>query len=432
MNRIMRASRKVRLARERGQMVLIFALIIIPVTMLVGAVAVDASVWQSERRGSQKDADLAALAGAYELIAPTQSQAAAQAAAVSNAATNDEAGNASLIAPPAVDNSCFHTPVLDSVTVNVRHASRSFFAGALQTLTGGAVSAAPDVGAHARACMGSPAEGRGILPLGVQVTGFNSDCFQPDPANPGGSEVPVFGQYCQLAFAGADLASGEGGFLKLYNDGLSTCSQPNTGGGNTLNNEISSGGANTTCWVAPPGTTSADCAGPPPATWPFPYVNYCVWPKTQTFNNPTQQAFKDLIAGEGACDAASVGQPWHTANSPSAIDDWLEVVEATNGDPNPAPGTTTFARRACTSPRLVTLLIIKQFDASGNQPNPILAFASFYIDGCKYNGVLSPKCIPPGGSIGQASLYGFFMNILDIGTIGAPNQYGQRTIALSE
>ena len=68
----MRAVRgTMRPARERGQMIIIFAVLFVPVTVIIGAVAVDASMWQSERRGAQKDADLSVRAGAYELLAPT-------------------------------------------------------------------------------------------------------------------------------------------------------------------------------------------------------------------------------------------------------------------------------------------------------------------------------------------------------------------------
>jgi hypothetical protein len=270
--------------------------------------------------------------------------------------------------------------------------------------------------------MGSPIEGRGLLPLGVQVTGPNTDCFEPDPDDPTGPELPQFGEFCQIAFAGADLQSGEGGFLRLFDDSGRTCSAPNTGGGgNLLGDEIAQGGARTTCYVAPAGASCDDV----PDDWPYgDVVNYCVWPKTQTFNNPTQDSFTDLIAGEGECDAE-----YGTDANP--YDDWLEVVEATNGDPSPSPDT-TFARRDCTSPRLVDLVIIEQFDVSGNQPRPIIAFASFYIYSCIVDGVEYRDCDVQGGNIGQASLHGFFMNVLNIGTIGAYNGYGQRTIALWE
>jgi len=407
---------------ECGQMILLFALLIVPVTFVVAAVAVDASMWQSERRGSQKDADLAALAGAYELLDQPANEATtideAQAAAGLYQDINDESGNAEIIdnddiEDVIVDHSCFNSELLDSVTVNVRHESRTFFLEAF------GMELAPDIGAHARACMGSPIEGRGLLPLGVQVSGFDSDCFVDDDNNATTPELPQFGQYCRLAFAGADLASGEGGFLKLFNDGSSSCSAPNTGGGNQLQDEIEAGGAQTTCYVAPPGAT---CDAVPP-DWPYgDVVNYCVWPKTQTFNNPTQDAFTDLLSTEGECDSEfGNGDGW---------DDWLEVVEPVNGDPSPSP-TTTFARRDCKSPRLVDLVIVEQFDANGNEPRLIVAFASFYIDACEIDGTLFRDC-DVSGPIGQASLYGFFMNILNIGTIGAYNGYGQKTISLWE
>ena len=79
-------------SRERGQILIIFALLIAPITFAVGIVAVDASAWVSERRGAQKDADLAALAGAIELAMDGTADAAETAAAAA-ASTNDEAGN---------------------------------------------------------------------------------------------------------------------------------------------------------------------------------------------------------------------------------------------------------------------------------------------------------------------------------------------------
>lgn len=421
-------------SRERGQMLLVFALLIVPVTFAIGAVAVDAALWQSERRGAQKDADLSALAGAYELLEPYTDEgavvSAARTAVVTNADMNDESGNASIIPEIEVDKTCFNSDVLDSVTVNVDHDSRTLFSGAF------GIDIAPEIGAHARACMGSPIEGTGLLPLGVQVSGPNTDCFEPDPDDPTGPELPVFGQFCQLAFAGADLTSGEGGFLKLFNDGGSTCSDSNTGGGQSLNTEIKQGGAQTTCYVAPPNST---CDAVPP-DWPYgDIVNYCVWPKTQTFNNPTQDAFWCMIRGtpevpdnkcantegEGECDTLF-------GSDANDYDDWLEVVEAVNGDPNPDPGTTTFARRDCTSPRLVDLIIVEQFDQNGNEPRRIIAFASFYIYACIVDGVEFRDCNVGSGPIGQAALYGFFMNILQVGSLGAVNDYGQRNITLTE
>ena len=39
-------------------MLIVFALLVVPVSLAIGVVAVDVSMWQSERRGAQKDADL--------------------------------------------------------------------------------------------------------------------------------------------------------------------------------------------------------------------------------------------------------------------------------------------------------------------------------------------------------------------------------------
>lgn len=377
-------------------------------------------------RRPQKDADLASLAGAYELLDQTAGEestiAAAQTATANNADMNDESDNAEIIGEVEVDNTCFNSDQLDSVTVDIEHESRTFFAGIF------GLDFAPDIGAHARACMGSPIEGRGLLPLGVQVSGFDTDCFQPDPNDPTGPEVPMFGQYCRLAFSGSDLSSGEGGFLRLFDNGGTQCSAPNASSGTReLGDQIAQGGASTTCYVAPPG---ANCNSVP-NDWPYGNtVNYCVWPKTQTFNNPTQDAFTDLVSSEGACDALY--------GNGDGIDDWPEVVSAVNGDASPSPDT-TFEKRDCDlntdgvqhSPRLVDLVIIEQFAVTGNSPRPILAFASFYIEGCENDGVMYRDC-DVQGRIGQASLYGFFMNVLNIGTIGAYNGYGQRSIALWE
>lgn len=429
-----------RVRAQRGQILIFVAMVIIPLSAAVGIIAVDVSTWQSERRGAQKDADYAALAGAYELLDVQDGTTAdnARTAADAYQDKNDEAGNAEIadnddINDIIVDNSCFNsmaldgvTPLLDSVSLNVRHKSRVFFGEVF------GINLAPDIGAHARACMGSPIEGEGLLPLGVQVRGVDSNCFEPDPNDTSDPplEVPVFGQYCQLAFAGSSLTSGEGGFLKLFDDGALSCSANNASSGvNELTGEIEAGGANTTCYVAPQGTTSDDCDGPPPADWPFPYVNYCVWPKTGTFSNPIQNSFTTMIEGEGECD--------QLFGNGDGIDDWLEVVEAVNGDPNPDPGTTTFAKRDCDSPRLVNLIIIDQFVVNGNGPSPIVAFASFYIESCiieELDGTLTQfrTCDVSGGQLGQAQLHGFFMNIIQLGTLGAANKYGQRSIALWE
>ena len=60
----------VRASNERGQ-VIILVILVMTVTFVVGAIAVDLTLWLSERRGSQTDADFASLAGAFELMPAT-------------------------------------------------------------------------------------------------------------------------------------------------------------------------------------------------------------------------------------------------------------------------------------------------------------------------------------------------------------------------
>ncbi|HXF50536.1 MAG TPA: Tad domain-containing protein [Dehalococcoidia bacterium] len=408
-----------RLRRDAGQAILLFVggFTLIAVA---GAIVVDFGLWFSERRGAQKDADMAALAGALQLVSDVDYNdplnpavvPAAEAAALAWAAANGV--DPEDVLNLTVSSDCFSADdgVYDSVSLDVDRDSRSLFASIFGLL-------APDIGAHARACMGSPYEGTGMLPIGVQVVGQDSDCFQNIDDDP--EEEPLFGIECKLGFGAGTTTSGEGGLLRLYNDGSLDCSSPNTGGGNTVTDEIASGGADTTCYVAPPGTTAEDCVDG---------VNFCVWPKTQPGGtNPVQKALQDLLSGDGACDAL-FGDELGTANG---RDDFLEVVKPVNGDLNADPGTTTYEKRPeCDSPRLISLVIIDSFSENGNGPAPIRAFASFFIKGCVLDGAYEPYCAKPSGSVGQTELWGFFINTLNIGRIGPINEYGQRAIALVE
>ena len=93
---------------ERGQ-IIILAVLIMTVTFVVGAIAVDLTLYLSERRGSQTDADFSALAGAFELLDPASSSSDAIQAATDNLVANDEQLNASLANPILVDHSCYPT-----------------------------------------------------------------------------------------------------------------------------------------------------------------------------------------------------------------------------------------------------------------------------------------------------------------------------------
>ena len=179
-----------------------------PVTFVLAAVAVDASLWQSERRGAQKDADLASLAGAYELFDQSAGEGTtidtAQAVVDQYQDINDESGNAEIIDDDdiedvIVDKTCFNSAILDSVTVNVAHESQTFFSSIF------GLDIAPDIGAHARACMGSLISTTGLRPYGIESQpvclddgtcepSVDSQCFELQD----GIMVPRFGEWCQL------------------------------------------------------------------------------------------------------------------------------------------------------------------------------------------------------------------------------------------
>jgi len=53
---------------ERGQAIILFVGVV-TVIFVMAAITIDFGIWFSERRGAQKDADAASLAGAQELLA---------------------------------------------------------------------------------------------------------------------------------------------------------------------------------------------------------------------------------------------------------------------------------------------------------------------------------------------------------------------------
>ena len=408
-----------RLRADRGQMVLVFMLIVLPVTTVVGAVAVDASLWQSERRGAQTDAELSALAGAYELLAPTLGDAAAKTQTAGYAAINDEAKNASIIGNNiAVDNSCFNGPRSDSVALNIKHESHTFFGGVF------GLTIAPEIGAHARACAGSIVEIKGLMPVGLPICADPLDpncpnsrslCWSPD-ANGDGLPEPLYGKRCDLSVF--DKVSGEASWLAL--DGSSPLPGPPTlgcwkagGGANQLTNEIKAGGANTLCHIAPQGYTAAQCAGAS-----IPPVNWCVKSKTGAQPNVIMAAFNTLFSTEGKCDIAG-------GDGIDDFDGTMELVSGTTGTAS------AFYREICHSPRLITLIVVDHFDATGNGFMPIRAFASFFVEGCTVDGVLYPKC-DPRGSIGHATFTGRFANLLADGEVGALTNWSPKRILLDQ
>lgn len=400
---------------QRGQMLIVFALVIVPVSLVIGVVAVDASMWQSERRGAQKDADLSALAGAYELLKPVPVAADAEAKARENADLNDESGNASVIEPIVIDDSCFDgTGRLDSVKLNIDHDSRTFFADAF------GLSVAPDIGAHARACAGSIVSRTHLRPYGIESEPIclgdgtcqpaaDSDCF----ILKNGVMVPKFGAWCQLDDGSSDSSTSTRGLLDLSLTGT-TCSD---GGRDDIVPNIRNG-SGATCSV---GDTVIRTTGARPG---------------QDINRGIQV----LLAGGGTppvadgsdCDVKfSVPSP---GTDHAGIDDFEEVVERIDGGPpGPSPDA-VYQLRDCVSPRVIDIIVIGNFATDST----IKAFAAFYILGCKVDTDSSPitsilpnKCTT--GAPGHLQLWGIFLQKLDLdGDTGEFNEFGSNSITLTE
>ncbi|HXG35471.1 MAG TPA: hypothetical protein VNL15_00715, partial [Dehalococcoidia bacterium] len=295
---------------------------------------------------------------------------------------------------------------LDTVYLAAEHHTKPLFVSIFKL-------SVPQIGAPAKACIGSLVEKSGLLPVAIQVDGVESDCWEDQ-------YTPLFGAECVLTFGAGDQTSGEAGRVRLYNDGSFNCSNPNTGGNNQFLEEVENGGANTTCHVYQGPSCDADPGG-------------CVWPLTGVGSKPEMDAFNELLSSEGECDSKY-------GSDANDIDDFLEVVHAIDGDPTPSPGT-TFALNDCWSPRLVDLIIVQQFSAQGNPPLPIWAFASFYIKGCEVvdqngNTQYSAKCDPKDfqGQIGQTRLRGFFVNLLadEYGAVGPINAWTPKRVVLVE
>ena len=409
--------------RERGQ-VLILWILAATVVFVIGAIVVDFGVWWTERRGAQKDADAATLAAAFELLSqdfvdPASNNFGAIQSAAEQAAYDWAALNG---VPPekvhdlvVADTDCLGpSPVIDTVSLAAEHDAAALF-----TSIFGVYSL--EIGAPAKACLGSITTAEGLLPVGVQIAGVDSDCWADIDLD--GEEDPLFGQECTLTFGAGEQVSGEAGNLRLFNDGSTDCSGKSTGGNKTYLEEIASGGANTEChvykYIDDPSMSCADDPGG------------CVSSLTGVGSKPEMGAFNTLLSTEGECDSEY--------GDGDGIDEFLEVVEAVNGDPSPSPDT-LFTLRPCDSPRYVALIILQQFDDKGNAPTPIVAFASFYLKGCEVEDQggevqYSDKCDPKDfqGQIGQVQLRGHFLNILTTaGSVGHISKWSPKRIILVE
>lgn len=382
--------------RDKGQTLLIFALIVVPVSLVIGAVAVDVSLWQSERRGAQKDADLAALAGAYEFLDPDGTKAMAETAANAYADTNDEAGNASAIEIVAGRNCAGASGGLGFVKADIRHDSHSFFSGIFGSL-------APDIGAHACARAGSLIAGSGIVP--IEMDNNPGPCWIDDPSSGNANDtLPQFGNLCPIEF-GAQGGNPRG-VLDLQASG-DWCSDAS--GSGSLEDLIENG-ATGRCVVHP--NPSAGCDPDKNGPW-----YECVSVQT---GNPKKivEGFHDRIQREGGCDANSNG-----------IEEFGEVVRIVFDDGTPSeriyeavdcdPGTDGVQA----SPRLITIIVLEDRPPPGNDGHPIIAFAGMYVAGC-YEGNDDPPVNPTQADLdAECNTRGNSANFTFGGKLAAPVEH---------
>ena len=420
MRRILR-----RLAQERGQAIILF-LIITSVTLVIGVITIDFGLWFSERRGAQKDADLSALAAAQELLPivtlddPNANaiQLAANDRATEYANLNDVTDPANILLPSLADSqawtACWSdegdtSRIIDTYPLDIKHPTRGLFGKIFS------IADQSNLGAHARACVGSVISMENIMPIGVpiknpDISDVRELCWAPDNDGDGAPE-PLYGKRCDLSVTDKD--SGEAGWLSLDNSSplpnppTDICSA-HAGGLSDLTAEIRQGGANTTCYVAPAGFRIEDCTSS---------MNWCAFSQTGAHLNQIMGAFNTLFSTEGSCNVDS-----------DPYDDFEGALELESG----TPGTeSAFYRKICDSPRLVTLIIIDNFNSKANPQIPIRAFATFFVEGCVADGVEYPKC-DPHGNIGHFNLYGRFVNILAEGAVGRIVDWSPKRIILTE
>lgn len=217
--------------------------------------------------------------------------------------------------------------------------------------------------------------------------------------------VPRFGEWCQLDDGSQDPSTSTRGLLDLGLTG-DICSD----GGNDNIDENVQDGSGATCRI---GDAVERTAGARPG---------------QDIN----KGIDVLLRGDGTppvadgadCDKRAWGND-------DGIDDFDEVLEQMDGGTSPS-SEAVFQLRDCVSPRVVSLIVIDNF---ANDPPRIVAFAAFYILGCKVQS--APLSALPNqcrtGPPGQLQMWGIFFNKVELGgDLGEFNPFGTHKIALVE
>ncbi|MEX2391333.1 MAG: pilus assembly protein TadG-related protein [Dehalococcoidia bacterium] len=383
---------------EDGQ-VLVLLVLVMTVVFIVGFIAVDLGLWVSERRGAQTTADFSALGGVQELLDDSGDTMAAFNAAVDMAVANRTD-------PAAIDdsptsscsdgNSCIDVGIgncredgtdtsMPWVEARIRRPGAALF-GRIFGL-GDA-----DVGAIARACIGSIRGMSQLSPFGVQSNivppvgspetddqclndtdddgdGAVNDgcplsgCMEVDPNNSARTR-PVYGAVCILKTGAQGGISGQRGQLTI---GSANCEQTSA---NTLDHDFHYG-TNALCTLG------------------------------QEVNTGTGNilgllgGLNDRLVEEGLCD--------DLYGAGDDLDDFSDVFSLIGADPGepvtPSPDN-VFSLNSCAvtsgqggippdpdghvhtyTPRAIDLVIIDVLE-QGSQTATITGFAAFYVIGC--------------------------------------------------
>lgn len=375
-----------RLRSQRAQALILFVGLFC-VIMAISVIVADFGLWFSEHRGAQKDADAAALAGAQAYVAALNDTNTAFSDGVEWAVKNGV--DLAKIDPSPTSNCSDGNSCIDVGTGNcredgsdtsmpwvearVRHNSSALFGGLFGLV-------APDIGAIARACVGSPRTAIDLSPFGVQ-TGFQtdptcpdyddplSDCMEPDPDHPGQTR-PVYGSVCILKTgAQSDNCLGFfGGQRGQLTIGDLDCEQTSA---NTLKHDFHYG-------------AKAGCS------------------VDQEVNTGTGNilglltGLNDRLNEEGRCDQLPfIGD----LNGYDDFDEVFSLVGATPGQPIVPSASNVFSLNKCSitnecsekpphshtyTPRVLDLVLVDRFNKPGGGPATatITGFAGFYVIGC--------------------------------------------------
>ena len=343
---------------DRGQIIVMFAAIF-TITMVMGVITVDFGLWLSERRGSQTDADLPALAGAREYMlwlaqgnrcdedggAPDQAVEAAVEAWF-NLNTDQTKTDPDPRYTYTVEPDC---PCVD---VRVKHESKTLFSSFFSSVFD-FDRVAGNIGARARACAGEAVSADETMPSYIISGG---ECFRN-----GDPEQPDFSNYCWIVSGAQNPNSPHRQTVNIDKTG-EHCS-PGDGNKKDVEDMFRTQGLGGSCSINtndPP--TVASCG---PSPW-----SACVDVYTGDSYHP-QDSIHDRITPP-PCDRNGNG-----------MDDLSEVIDPTTHDPIMCDPNAPEGQRY--SPRLIKFPVIDEpghGSCSGGPPCPILSFANFFITAC--------------------------------------------------